>query len=144
MKLLRAFWIVFFGLGVAFNAMAGDIRQDLIGTWLGIDDEGVRGGFVFRADGSADMIRNGVSFQETVIKDQGKITFRVDDSVTPIHLDLVVTRTNGKEQVLASIMQFIDSDTLKIRQPNGGPRPKDFTHAAANEVIVLQREKPKK
>jgi hypothetical protein len=42
------------------------------------------------------------------------------------------------------IIVFIDHDTLKIRQSNGGPRVKDFNNPAANEVIVLQREKPKK
>lgn len=143
MKLLRAFWLILLTLGVAFPALAGDARQQLIGSWTATDDEGVHGGFVFRADGTADMIREGVSFKDTVIKDGGTITYRVDDSVTPIQLDIIVTRKNGQPQVLPSIIRFFDHDTLNMRQPNGGPRPTSFEHAAANEVIVLKREKPK-
>ncbi len=113
----------------------------IVGIWLGTDDMGVKGGFIFNADGSADMLRNGESFKATVVKNTGTITYKYDASVTPNQLDIIVTRTGGGSQTLPCIVQFIDADHLRMRQPNGGPRPKDFNGAAKNEIIVLGRAK---
>lgn len=95
---------------------------------------------MFTADGNADMLRDGQSFKATVMKGEGKMTYRLDRTVTPIALDLTATFANGKSNTMLFIIEFTNDDTMRMRMtPVGSPRAKDFKGAAPDEIIVLHR-----
>lgn len=120
-------------------AQAPATTPSIVGTWIGTDDHGAKGGFVFNADGTADMVVNGASVTQTMLRDQGTLTYRFDFSVTPHALDLVITRKDDFSQPLRCIIEFLSDDEMRLREPHGGERPKDF-NGAPREIIVLHRQ----
>jgi hypothetical protein len=112
--------------------------SSIVGKWSGKDDRGTMGAFVFSADGTADLLKDGVSLKETVVKDQGAITYRFDPSVTPITLDIVLTMTNRPVRTMRGIVEFLSPEKMRVRMPRGDSRPLDFS-GPQSEIIVVER-----
>jgi hypothetical protein len=120
---------------------AAPTAQDIVGTWTGLDDRGVRGSFVFAADGTADILKDGVSLKKEVPPDEGTISYRFDPSVTPHAIDIIVAMKGKKPSTLPGILEFVTADRIRLRMSPAKPvRPVDFS-GPPSEVIVLQREK---
>jgi hypothetical protein len=140
MKMLRSISVA---LCIVLIAVIGTIAApnapvSLVGTWAGKDDTGVYGAFIFRADGTADVIRGAVSMKDTMVKDDGSITYHLDSSVTPIALDLILMKKNGPAIPIRCIAEFISANKMRVRMPNGLARPTDF-EGPKNEMIVVQK-----
>lgn len=131
-------------LVAADSAPAKPTASAIVGSWSGKDEDGATGTFVFAADGSADMIVGGQSLKETVIKDQGTITYRFDPAVKPMALDITMARTGGATRTLRCIVEFLSPVKIKMRKPNGEERPKDFAGPATEMIVLDKAETPKK
>lgn len=144
MKALSSFrWLAFLALLVTLATQLGAVttEKSIVGTWTGIDDRGVSGSFVFNADGSADILKGGVSLKKDVPADEGGITYRFDAAVTPHAIDITVTMKGRKPSTLPGIVEFISADKIRLRMSPAKPvRPADFS-GPPSEVIVLAREK---
>jgi hypothetical protein len=90
----------------------------LVGTWEGTS-EGEVGRLIFLSDGKTDVIKNGDSLRERVIKNRGDLVYSIDTSKNPMHLDVVAIDTSGNELGrLKMIYQYINEDSI-TSFPNG-------------------------
>ncbi len=113
------------------------VATSIVGKWFGKDDKGIEGGFVFEADGSADMIKAGESL-EASFNGQATITYRFDPATKPMELDLVIARKDGRMVTMRCIVDFLSPTKIKVRRPSGNNRPADFS-GPENENIVLEK-----
>lgn len=128
---------------LAFVALAqtrgGEAKPpSIVGTWSGKDETGSIGSFVFEADGSADLLTDGVSMKASLPKGEGSITYRLDPSTKPVSLDIIFARNGQPVMTLQCIVEFLSPDKMRVRRPMGRSRPTDFS-GPPNEIIVVQR-----
>lgn len=141
---MKSFRLLFAAAFVTVLGALGEVRAEtptatsIVGTWSGKDEKGIDGGFVFGADGSADLIKAGASFKESM-KGQATVTYRFDASKKPHELDMVITRADGGSVTMRCIVEFLSPTKIKVRRPTGEARPVDFS-GPENEVIVLDKE----
>jgi hypothetical protein len=115
-------------------------KEKLIGRWEGVSN-GETGLFVFTADGRADIFKSGVSMQESIIENQGYISFSVDSSIYPHHLDLILVSSSGKELGrLKMIFEFISQHKIRLRIFFNGDRPTQFVSDQDENTIILSRK----
>jgi len=84
-----------------------------------------------------------VEGSNTVKKDYGKLTMKLDPSTTPKCVDIVITGGDQKDAVLEGIYE-LQGDTLKIcAKVIGKERPGQFTSPEGSNIVlvVLKREK---
>ena len=113
--------------GTSFN-------QLLVGRWLGKDEKGDTGAFIFQSDGAMEVI---VGFNSFSSGKRGTITFRFDPTTTPSRLDIVAKKTHGDSVMFRGIVEFIAADSIRIRMNFGGSRPRDFS----SDTMVMHRER---
>ena len=115
-------------------------QKSLVGTWSGTDNRGEAGTLVLNADGSADMIRNGVSLKESVVKTNGTITYRFSAESTPAQFDFTVARSDGKLLTMLGIAEFQPDGALKVRLVRSGTRPVDFNGPPEETILLRKKE----
>ena len=126
-------------LGPSEASIAGPREKSIIGIWTGKDEKGVDGTFVFNSDGSADVLKRGVSITGGTLKNQGTLTYHYDPSTAPAALDIVSTKKTGERTTMRAIVMFLSEDCIKLRISTSGIRPLDFS-GAPRETIVLNRK----
>ena len=111
----------------------------IIGEWKGTDHTGETASLVFSRDGGAKMIQNDIVLDDSSVG--GKVTWRIDDSHDPMHLDLVITDASGETQVLPMIVRFISDTKLQLRKSDdGNSRPVEFSDADVVNQITLTKQ----
>lgn len=125
----------------AFISTNNDVEKKIVGKWKG-EDKGEVGYFIFDEKGYAYMQMNGqVVGGESFIFNgkKGKMTYKVNSTVSPIELDLIVNIIDeNAEHKLKFIIEFIDDDSIKLASDFGETRPKVFT---ADNSLIFKREK---
>jgi hypothetical protein len=114
-------------------------EKSIIGVWAGKDQKGVDGTFVFNADGSADILKGGVSINGGTLRNRGTLTYHYDPSTIPAAIDIVLTKRTGEHTTIRTIVMFLSEDSIKLRISTSGIRPLDFS-GAPGEIIVLNRK----
>lgn len=106
-------------------------KFSLTGKWKSIDTHDSIDYLIFEADGHAAMQRGneiigGKEFGEGSKK--GKMTYTVDFSMKPAHLDFIVTRLDTKDEMrIKSIIEVINDNEIKVAiNSNPDGRPKTF------------------
>ncbi len=120
------------------SSIAGPRQKSIIGVWTGKDEKGVDGTFVFNADGSADVLKRGVSIN----RDRGTLTYHYDPSTTPAAIDIVLTRRTGERSTLRAIVMFLAEDSIKLRISTSGIRPLDFSGPSGETIVLSRKTRP--
>lgn len=138
-KLLLAGFALCFAIVAAAGARAAiPAPSSIVGTWIGKDEAGQGGAFIFRADGSADIIKGGVSLKESVAGTAGTVTYRFDPSVTPIALDFVLEGKDRPKRTIHCIAEFTSADKMRVRMPSDDSRPKNFA-GPTDDILEVHR-----
>jgi len=104
-------------------------EKKLIGEWKDINDEVL---MVFNANGSVRMI-DGNTVMDNTSEEIESMTWKLDASQDPMHLDLVFTPSikaaTQETQTIKMIARFIADNKLQVRGFNddGENRPSGFT-----------------
>jgi hypothetical protein len=123
-------------------SIVGPKEKSIIGVWAGKDEKGVDGAFVFNADGSADVLKRGVSTNGEPLKNRGTLTYHYDPSATPAAIDIVLTKRTGERTAIRAIVMFLSEDSIKLRISTSGIRPLDFSGAPGETIVLNRKTKP--
>jgi hypothetical protein len=123
---------------------SADAQARLLGRWEGVDDEGKKGAFEFRADGTAIMEMGGERMGDPADGGPRGLRFSVDAGHAPAWLDLIaVDRASGRElSRMLWVIAFPDDHTVRIRTFFNDQRPLDFTGATPKDTLLLMRTAP--
>lgn len=131
-------WTVLLAV-VLIGSCAQPPKERIIGEWKGTDHTGETASLVFSEDGTARMVTSDMVLDGSSVG--GTVTWRMDDSQDPIHLDLVVTNMLEETQVLPMIMRFLSDGTLQLRNSEGmTTRPTGFSDTPSPDQIILTRQ----
>ena len=86
MRLVKRLLILIALLAPLF-AHAANPNSTLIGKWSGVDSEGIKGGFSFNADGSAEMIAGSDVYNET---SEYKLMWETETDSKPMRIILTM------------------------------------------------------
>jgi hypothetical protein len=115
-------------------------QNPLVGVWTGIDDGGECNSLVFYADGSAALMLEGKLCIDGKSLD-GTLTWKIDRTKNPIHLDLIATKDNGETQPLLFILEFMSDKKIRVKlSDNMIARPISFSDGDSGKQIVLHKE----
>jgi hypothetical protein len=103
--------------------------KNLLGKWEGADEKNQMGSIQFIDSSNLIMSFSG--------SPEIKMNYKIDFSKNPAWMD--VSPGRGRGQVLKSLIQLINQDTLKWEVFPDGQRPSDFTQGAITTVIVLKK-----
>jgi hypothetical protein len=117
-------------------------EASIVGIWTGKDEKGIDGIFVFNADGSADVLKRGVSIKGNTLKNQGTLKYLYDPSTTPAALDLVLTKKTGERITMRAIVMFISENNIKLRISTSNSRPLDFSGTPSDMIVLYRKAKP--
>ena len=115
-------------------------KEDFVGKWIG-EDKGDIGYIVFDEEGYASFeiegqIMGGKEF--TMNGQKGKMTYRINDKVSPVEIDFIITKIDTEESMeLLGIAEFIDKDTVNFSISYNSVRPTQFGETS----IILKRVK---
>lgn len=112
----------------------------LVGRWIGQNSKSGPEWFQFSQNGDVDFSMNGKSYKDSVIRDTGTLTFRVDAGVSPWSLDIIAVRVDGMSLKLPCIVEFSGTESLMLQCSFSGPRPKTFDGSSVDRFIRLSRE----
>ncbi len=124
MKSLRI--LVFFLVSIVLAACATTPVSDhttsentarenkLVGVWDGTDEYGKTGSLIFESNGSADLIKEGQSAKEVIIRGQGTMTYEYGSGPDSDELNLVLTPNAGAARRLPGKVTFIDDNTIEV------------------------------
>ncbi|CAM3426694.1 hypothetical protein [Flavobacterium chungbukense] len=126
-------------------------KEILVGTWQGIDANGVKNKMIFTSDNFISMTINNefIDGKNYIIKggkNDGKIgllKYQIDESKIPVTLDVIaVAVEKGKEvekgRILA-ILDFKSNDEIKINLSLNGVRATEFNESNEAYTILLKR-----
>ncbi len=129
-------------LAIPFLALTtnNSITNQFIGKWAG-EDKGDIGYINFDKDGYASFEIKGqvVGGKEFVMDGKkGKITYKIDESTNPIHVDFVLTKLeSGEQKRLLCIARFKNENEMMFAINFGDTRPTEFN---SENSITLKRE----
>ena len=109
---------------------------NIIGTWEGIDGTNTKANFIFNNDSTVLLIIAG----DTAKPKNATMTYRINYSVEPVSLDIIMGIRTEKEGYLRFIMKILSNDKIMIAGgdlPNR--RPSDFNKKS--NVCELNRRK---
>jgi hypothetical protein len=107
----------------------GGSQTQHLGEWSGADHTGVKGSFTFNKDGTGTLVQGNASVD---------FRYEINYDKRPIWLDLIITE-NGTETRTKSIIEFIETDTLRWRTFFNETRPTAFPEPDPIHTIVLTR-----
>ncbi|MBN1950756.1 MAG: hypothetical protein JW801_06105 [Bacteroidales bacterium] len=115
-----------------------------VGIWKGTSD-GEVGFFKFDADGYATITTDGETMggKDFIVEDTHvKLTYTIDYSLAPHHIDFVLTTLDDAEEFgrFIGIIEFLSKDEMKIRIDfNNEGRPTDFLPEGNEDTVILHR-----
>ena len=113
----------------------------LVGEWTGVS-EGEEGSFIFREDGTANLIIKGKSLVDEEVMEKGTLLYSFDPSKIPSELDLIGIDNSGNELGrMKMILQFLTDDKIKIRTFFNDRKPKKFLAEDDEDTFILSRNK---
>lgn len=116
-------------------------QTDFLGKWLG-DDGSEIGYVIFEKDGYAAFETQGqvIGGKEFVMNgEKGKMTYTINTDVSPIEIDLIVTKlSSGESRTISCIAQFKEKDVMMFALAFDAERPKNFE---GDNAITLKRVK---
>jgi hypothetical protein len=69
------------------------------------------------------------------------LTWKLDRTVDPMHLDIVMAKKSGKSKILPMIVRFLDEHRLQARMSEDmTSRPPSFSESVDRNQIVLERQ----
>lgn len=109
-------------------------EQKIIGEWKGVDHTGEISSFTFYDDKKVKMTKGNESSPDDAI------TWKIDDSKEPIHLDLLA-KQNGETRTLPLILRFINDTQIELRMgENILIRPEKFDSSdVINQIILIKQ-----
>ena len=124
----------------SIQGFAGDDMRDpgLVGTWTGIDNKNVSGGYIFNRDGTVIMIQEDQLVD--VSKEGGSAIWRTDTGKTPAHLDILLNFGDGGSAQLLMIYNLLQKNQLLMRHSLSRERPTTFLELSDETQIVLYRK----
>jgi hypothetical protein len=133
--------LLFIAIVSLLSFTTSDITTDIVGKWVGEDNEGV-GYFLFDKEGYATLEARGelMGGKEFILQGiKCSMTYTVNYDVKPMELDFTITLLETKdERKMLFIAKFIDDDTLKLASSFNDVRPTEFND---DNSIILTREK---
>lgn len=135
MKYLFTFFI--FTLFV-FNT--SNPKEDIIGKWKSDQIKEIEF-FTFDAEGYASFESQGQTLggkEFSIDGEKGKMTYSINIETTPIEIDYTVTKLqSGESKKILGILEFIDTNSIKIDLKFDEERPTNFSE----ESFLIQRVK---
>ena len=124
---------------ISLSSCSQSPEEKLIGEWKGNDDTGKSASLVFNADRSARMIQGNMVLDGSSLG--GKVTWELDASHDPMHLDLVMTMTSGDTKRLPFIVRLLGDKILQARiGEDSSKRPIAFSENKDINQIILERQ----
>ena len=116
-------------------------KNKFIGKWIGTSKGEI--GFVnFDKEGFASFEIQGQIFggKEFVLNgEKGKMTYKINDNVTPIQIDFTVTKIKTKEEMkILCIAKFKNENEMEFAMNFNNNRPVEFN---SENSMILKREK---
>jgi len=131
----------------ALLSLAGcskSIDDKLAGEWTATDDTGDHGSMIFEKDHHVTLtmgntVVGGASFEANGKK--GECKYEVDESKTPMWLDLLVYVDGSKTEPtrLKGIARFVTDTKLQYRLSLVGDRDTTFDAADAKNTLLLEK-----
>jgi len=113
--------------------------NQLVGEWMGTDPTGDTASFLFNEDGTARMIQGNMVLDGSSIG--GTVTWKLDASHDPMHLDLVMSKESGETVVLPMIIRFLGENRLQAKiSEDRQSRPLEFSESTDINQVVLTRQ----
>ena len=113
--------------------------QLLVGEWEGTDHKGETAALIFYADGTARFLQGNLVMDGSSVG--GKVTWRLNESQNPMHLDLIITTTAGQPKILPLIIRFVTEQKIQIKMSaDMQSRPIRFSEDDNINQIVLIKQ----
>ena len=124
----------------ANQSFAGDDVRDpeLVGTWTGIDNKNIPGGYIFNKNGTVILIQEDQHMDMS--KEGGSSMWRTDTSKTPGHLDILLNFSDGGSAQFLMIYKLLQKNQLLVRHSLSRERPTAFLELSDETQIVLYRK----
>lgn len=140
MKAIKSYLLFSILLVLFVASCSKSLHNKIIGEWKGTDHTGATASFVFYADGNAKMIQGNLVIDG---QPQGRtVTWELNDTQSPMHLDLIVTLKDGKSKKLPMIVRFITDNKIQLRMSaDMTSRPTEFLDSdQINQIILLKQQ----
>lgn len=127
------------GLLLSSFSIAGGENFNFVGKWMGKDETGSMGGFVFDKDGYVTLIKDGKEMggKNSVIEGKTVIMkYVINQNTNPINFDLEMIG-NGRKKKAFFIIKVVNKDKIVIAGDMNETRPKAFTK---DNSIALTRQ----
>ncbi|WP_333599995.1 hypothetical protein [Flavobacterium sp.] len=125
----------------AFTTVTKNDDFNFVGKWIGKDEKGAKGGFIFDKEGYVTFIKGEETMGGKEFSLKGKkinLKYSIDQTATPIKLDIIMEEIeSGKSRKLLLIAKIMAKDKIMLAQEGEGKRPTTFTK---NNSITLTRE----
>jgi hypothetical protein len=119
------------------SSFQSDQSTKIVGEWSGNAKSGEKVTLIFEKDKSASFISNNQVMDSTT--SGGKVSWELDTTKDPIHLDIVFT-TRGEKKIMPLIMRYLGERKIMIRIGDKGIRPTSFTMESVENQIVLDKK----
>lgn len=126
--------IIIFAMIFSCNFLIAQNKGNtIIGKWIGTDERNQTAGIDFSENGKAKLLMFN--------KEMPECDYKVDYQKNPIAIKFIVNQ-KGKVMTIYSLIEFIDSTTLKWELfPAAKIQPKSFSKNAVETTILLKRKK---
>jgi hypothetical protein len=145
-KLLLIFFII---TNICYSQ---DIKETIVGDWIGIDIDGNKEKMIFSNDNYVSMTINGefMDGRNYVVKggknvgQKGFIKYEIDNSSLPIKIDVIAIMLENNQIVekgrILGILDFINKNEMKINLSYSGIRETEFNDSNKENTINLIRK----
>jgi hypothetical protein len=115
-------------------------QRTLVGEWTGKDYLGHPAFMVFSPDGTVKLAIDHLELDGPTFG--GTVTWRLDASKTPAHLDIVVKAPAKQGTVIPMIVRFISDRQIQIRiDEDLLSRPTNFSDdGSRNQIVFVKRQ----
>jgi hypothetical protein len=118
-------------VALSLSSFCGTTEEDFnfVGKWMGKDEGGLTGGFIFDDEGYVTFIKDGmeVGGKNSVIEGRAVIMkYAIDQNVRPIKFDIEM-ESEGMKKTALFIIKIIDKNKIVVAGDMSDVRPKSFT-----------------
>ena len=114
-------------------------QEKLVGRWDVTGNSGFTGSYVFRTNRSAAIVTGNKVVDDETLEPGVNLTWKLDETQSPAHLDLVYVRGGDQEGVARLIVRLVTDNTMQIQLAGErafAVRPRSF---GGNGLIALSR-----
>ena len=132
--------LILIALMAPLFAHAANPNSTLIGKWSGVDSEGIKGGFSFNADGSAEMIAGSDVYNET---SEYKLMWETETDSKPMRIILRMMNKSDNSTISKFYMVFeiVNKDKIRlgiVEDPKKNPTSIDAL--SESDRITMKRK----